>query len=215
MSSKKQHDRNTAFPSSCIIPRELRKIKIDIENLQFFTCQEDGLRDLSKKEIEIVHFWFGKITKSFKSGNLVFRGQNQTNLIKQLDKEFEKLTDECEKQYHIDHYLYHRLFFFGEKARCFYSGAGPHDFLQPEKSCCVRLFNEIKRKLSSPLGKLSTFIQQNQPLFTFFQCDNNISIFCDALCREEKLYWYYSKKTTARIFLRAQFYHSYGSSFSV
>ena len=192
MSIKIQHDKNNVFPSSCIIPENLKTIGVDIENIQLVTCQEDGLRNLSENEIEIARFWFGKITKSFPRRNLVFRGQNKTNLIKQLDKEYDERAKESEKQYRINHYLYHRLFFFGEKARCFYTGSERHIFLLPELDCCKTLFEEIRKMLIPRNDPMSSFIKQNPDLISFFNNDDNIDHFCDVLCREEKLYWYYS-----------------------
>ena len=192
MPPRRPHDMHNIFPAGCLIPRRLEQIHVQVENIQLVTCDEYGLRNLSENEIEIARFWFGKITRSFPLRNLVFRGQNQKDLINQLDKDYDELAEESEKQYRIDHYLYHRLFFFGEKARWFYSEDGPHDFLRPETACCRILFEEINKKLISKSDQLTSFIEQNPGVISFFKNNDNINHFCDALCRDERLYWYYS-----------------------
>lgn len=175
----------------CRILKELKRINVNVEEFKLVTCQENGIRDLAKDEIEIVNFWFSKITESFTDGQLVFRGQNKKNLIKILDKDYKQLTNE-EKQYDIDHYLYHRLFFFGIKARWFYDNTPPHDFLCPEKIDCIHLFEGIRNKLSSDSDKLCDFKENNKDLLSFFSDANNKEHFCDVLLNNEKIYWYYS-----------------------
>ena len=202
MPPRRPHDMHNIFPAGCLIPSALKQIDVDVEDIQLVTCRTDkdereevekkSIRNLSENEIEIVSFWFGKIKKSFSGGKLVFRGQNQKSLINQLDKEYKTLEDDSDKKYHINHYLYHRLFFFGEKARWFYSENGPHDLLRPETDCCKLLFQGIQEKLLQKKDKLPSFIEQNPDLISFFNNNDNINHFCVALCKEEKLYWYYS-----------------------
>lgn len=181
--------KESLFQNDCLFLKQLKQLNINIRDYKLVTCQENGIRELEENEDEIFYFWLHKITDSMK-GELVFRGQNKKDLIKLLDKDYNSLTNK-DKAYHIEHYLFHRLFFFGEKARCFYTDTIPHDFLRPSKGGCTLLFYEIKEKLSSPSERLKPFVAQNQGLFSFFMDDANIKHFCRVLQSHEEIYWFY------------------------
>lgn len=165
-------------------------VGIDIHDYHLVTCQEDGIRPLTEVENIIFIFWLNKIANCM-DGKLVWRGQNIKDLMKILDKEYNRLASEEEKAYHIEHYLFHRLFFFGEKARYFHAKTSSREFLSPNRNNCSSLFSEIKDKLSSHSEQLESFIARNRRFYSFFMDDSNLNIFCNVLEQHENIYWFY------------------------
>ena len=157
----------------------------DSYSLMSNLAESDALRQLSDEELKNIDMALCRIIGECPEGKLLFRGQNIKYEANLLDVDLK----ESEKEYNIEHYLFPKIFYFGEKAKCYYLGKKQNIYqaLSSSQNCEI-LFNSLKNKLKYADEK---FHQKNLPLCAFFEDDKNLKLFIEKIKDKAKLYSYY------------------------
>ena len=136
--------------------------------------ENNGMKDVSSQRRNIISRVNCVLKgQTFQIGRFVFRGQKKSILSAILNKDGEP-NDECT--------MYNHLFYFGEKARWYYSPDGITNYQNTNEVEIVtgdKLFDFISRELSKDKNKTKTSEKSN--LFQFFNDEKNRDRFKDVI----------------------------------
>lgn len=152
-----------------------------LENTSFVIPTEDSF----KSSCDIKVLFINKICRLIKGtmnekGHLVFRGQKRAPLHQILVRDHSENTDLT---------LYNHLFYYGEKAVCFYRSESLQDAVKNTERQ-FNLFEMIRKELKKE--KNNVFVSKNRELYSFFNNSCNRTLFDKAVENDVIFYSYYN-----------------------
>ena len=151
----------------------------------YMPTENNGLVDISSHRKDILFHVNSVLRKQTEPvGQFLFRGQKKNELRKALIKKDETF-DECT--------LYNHLFYFGLKAKWYYSSSGPINY---NKTHVVGMASEdeLFDYVNAELKKIKneSFVTDNKDLLCFFNKSENRMVFTNIIKDNPLFYRYYN-----------------------